>query len=63
MTHANTVYAGDDTQGFYRVNFIVNASGVKLTRAFDSEYMARKFANKVKFSKNTTLVSCVGFIK
>lgn len=40
-----------------RVIYIVNATGVKLARDFDSPYLANKFVNKLKHSKHCTLVS------
>lgn len=45
----------------YKVTFIVNESGVRVTKDFSSPYFANRFANKVKHSKKLTLVSCVGF--
>ena len=43
--------------GFLEVVFIVRESGTKLVRNFDSEYLARKFVEKVKRSKKLILVS------
>ena len=43
--------------GLLKVTFIVNATGARLTRVFDSEYLARRFVNKLRFSKKCTLVS------
>lgn len=40
-----------------RVIYIVNATGVKLARDFDSPYLANKFVNKLRHSKRCTLVS------
>jgi len=54
-----TVYADskDNCLGFYKVTFIVNDSKARLTRSFDSAYHARKFVNKLRYSKRCTLVS------
>lgn len=40
-----------------KVTFIVNESGLRVTKEFDSEWMCRKFLNKVKHSKRVVLVS------
>ena len=54
----NTVYAGDECAGYYKVTFIVkDGDGTKLTRGFDSPYLAKKFINKLKHSKRCLLVS------
>ena len=55
---AKTTYADerDDSLGFYKVTFI-NERGDKLTRSFDSPYMARNFVFKLKHSRKCTLVS------
>lgn len=58
MGFAKTTYEGNTHAGFYNVTFLVNATGARLTRSFDSEYLARKFVNKLKFSKRCTLLSC-----
>lgn len=42
---------------YHNVTFIVNETGDKLIRSFDSPYLANKFANKLKYSKRCTLVS------
>jgi len=53
-----TRYANDpNNSGFYKVKFMVNETGVLLTRGFDSPYFAEKFVNKLKHSKKCTLVS------
>lgn len=58
MVLAQTCYSGSDTSsGRYKVSFIVNATGEQLVRGFDSEYLARKFVNKLKHSKSCTLAS------
>ena len=43
--------------GHYKVTYVVNKSGVKLTRAFDSEYQMRNFIRKLRYSKKCSLVS------
>lgn len=43
--------------GYYKVTFIVNESGAKVTKSFESPYVAKKFVNKLKRSKRCTLVS------
>ena len=45
------------SSGYYKVTFIVNESGVKVTKGFDSPYLARKFVIKLKHSKKCTLLS------
>ena len=40
----------------YKVTFL-NETNQKLTRGFDSEYLARKFVQKIKHSKRCTLIS------
>lgn len=55
-------YSENDTgKGYYKVTFLVNASRVKLTRSFDSPYLARKFVNKLKHSRRCTLLSHPSF--
>lgn len=55
----NISYANNDTtQGFYKVMFMVNATGEQLMRGFSSEYLAWKFVNKLKHSKKCTLIAC-----
>lgn len=39
------------------VIFIVNISGEKITKSFNSPVQCRKFVNKLKHSKRCTLVS------
>lgn len=60
MAYAKTTYEGNDhaSPGFYKVTYLVNETNTRLTRSFDSEYLARKFVNKLKFSKRCTLLSC-----
>ena len=45
------------TPGHYKVTYIVHKSGLKLTRAFDSEYQMRQFLIKLRYSKKCSLVS------
>lgn len=47
--------------GYYTVTFIVNTSGARLTRGFDSEQQARAFVNKLRHSKRCTLTACPVF--
>lgn len=55
---SETCYSENDTgEGYYKVTFLVNASRVKLTRSFDSPYLARKFVNKLRHSRRCTLLS------
>ena len=42
--------------GFYEVIFLVNATKTQVTRKFSSPYLARKFVNKLRYSKRCTLV-------
>ena len=48
---------GNSIPGHYKVTFIINKSGDKLTRAFDSEYQMKKFINKLRHSRKCQLVS------
>lgn len=58
MAGNNVSYADkDESVGFLKVTYIVNKSGVRLTKGFDSEYLARKFVNKLRRSRVCTLVS------
>lgn len=41
----------------FNVVFIVNISGKKVARSFNSPVQCRKFVNKLKYSKHCTLVS------
>lgn len=43
--------------GYYKVIFVVNESGVKVTKGFDSPRLAWKFVNRLKHSKKCTLIS------
>ena len=53
-----TSYAVDsEVSGFYKVVFVVNDTGKRLVRGFDSEYQARQFVNKLKHSSRCRLVS------
>ncbi len=53
----DTYYAGNAAFGYYNVTFIVNETRQKLTKSFDSPYLARVFVNKLRHSKRCTLVS------
>lgn len=54
----NVCYAENDTSaGHLKVTYIVNKTGVRLTKGFDSEYLARNFVNKLRKSRVCTLVS------
>lgn len=59
MAQSQTCYLSNDTgmDFTYKVVFLVNATGQKLVRSFDSEYMAWKFVNKLKHSRRCRLVS------
>lgn len=59
MAQNKTQYAsGGDSDGYYKVTFLVNETGKTLTRSFESAYLAKVFANKVKHGGNCTLISC-----
>ena len=49
--------AGEATFG-YEVTYMVKETGVVLTKVFHSEYLARKFVNRVVHGKRCVLVSC-----
>lgn len=53
----NVTYANKYNDGYYKVTFVVNQTREKLTRGFDSPYGARKFVNKLRYSKRCTLIS------
>lgn len=57
MAKVATVYDGQPEPYHYNVRFIVKASGARLTKSFESDYMAYKFVNKLKHSKQCVLVS------
>lgn len=40
-----------------KVEYIVNDSGTRLIKTFESPYLCRKFVEKVRRSKKLTLVS------
>lgn len=53
-----TQYAyGAQLPGVNRVVFVVNATGKKLCRDFESPYLAHLFVNKLKHSRKCRLVS------
>ena len=58
-----TVYAenADQCAGYYKVTFLVNATRTRLTKSFDSLHLARQFANKLRYSRRCTLISCMNF--
>lgn len=43
------------------VVYEIRETGVQLRRVFDSEYLCRKFVNKVRHSKKVALISCPSF--
>ena len=43
------------------VEFVVLESGAFVRKYFDSEYLCRKFVNKLRRSKKCRLVSCPSF--
>lgn len=57
MAKVATCYADEAPPYFYNVTFIVKGTGAKLTKSFDSEYLAYKLVNKLRHSKNCILVS------
>lgn len=57
MSGISTHYANGLAAYRYNVTFRVINSGAILTRSFDSEYMARKFVNKLRHSKKCALLS------
>lgn len=57
MAKVATVYDGQPEPYHYNVRFIVKSSGARLTKSFESDYMAYKFVNKLKHSKQCVLVS------
>ena len=46
-----------NSDGFYKVEYIVNESGVRVTKGFNSPFLCKKFLNKLKHSKKCKLVS------
>lgn len=57
MAKVATVYDGTPTPYNYNVRFLIKATGVKLVKSFESEYMAYLFVNRMKRSKNCSLLS------
>lgn len=49
------------TPGMYAVTFLNNQTGARLTRTFESLYLAEQFKRKLKYSKRCTLVSTSSF--
>lgn len=62
-TIGNTAYADEAVlpPGVYAVTFLNNKTGAKLVRTFNSPYMAKEFARKLRYSKRCTLVSTSSF--
>lgn len=44
--------------GNLEVVFLVKKTGVTVTRNFTSQYLCRKFVNKLRYSKALRLISC-----
>lgn len=61
MARVATVYDGQPEPYYYNVRFIIKATGVKLTKSFESPYNARQFVNKLKHSKRCVLLSHPNF--
>lgn len=57
MARSAICYAEEIPPYYHNVTFIVKETGIKLIKSFDSPYLANKFANKLKHSKNCVLVS------
>lgn len=57
MARVATCYANETPPYPYNVTFMVKSTGAKLTKSFDSEYLAYKFTNKLRYSKTCTLIS------
>ncbi len=51
----------DDGTGFFKVFFRVKKTGVDLVRSFESPYLAKQFADKVRRGKSCTLIGTDGF--
>lgn len=56
MARVKTCYEHDLPPYYYNVTFLINETGIKLTKSFESEYMAYQFVNKLKHSKKCTLL-------
>lgn len=51
----------DEGVGYFKVFFKAKKTGVDLVRSFESPYLAKQFANKVKRGKSCILVGTEGF--
>lgn len=51
----------DDGTGFFKVFFRVKKTGVDLVRSFESPYIAKQFADKVRRGKSCILIGKEGF--
>lgn len=59
MAREAIVYTGVNEPPYhYNIDYIVLKTNVRLTKSFESEFMARKFVNKLKHSKECFLISC-----
>ena len=56
--NSDTYYAEKPGDRAFTVTFL-NAAGQRLSRGFDSPYLADRFTRRVMHSKTCTLVSCV----
>lgn len=55
-------YINDDNgTGFFKVFFRVKKTGIDFVRSFESPYLAKQFADKVKRGKSCILVGTEGF--
>lgn len=50
-------YSGELPPYNYNVTFLVKETKSVLVKSFDSDYLARKFVNKLKHSKRCVLLS------
>lgn len=51
----------DDGTGFFKVFFRVKKTRVDLVRSFESPYLAKQFADKVRRGKSCVLIGTEGF--
>lgn len=61
MAKVAMVYYGQPEPYYYNVRFLIRATGEKLVKSFESEYMAYKFTNKLKHNNRCTLISYPNF--
>ena len=59
---SGTVYAAERTTNDGISVTFANKDGVRLTRYFKSPYLARKFINKLRFSRKCKVVATSGFL-